>query len=399
MSRQSSRHLRIGYLGTFYPQTGGAAVSATQLMGEFAAAGHMVSVLAPMAQGAEDHGSADSRPRISIRRFPVPFFHIEPHLPIPPEYARWEREGVERELPLLIEQVRPDVLLIREIYAWYAMEIARRHGVPAVILVRGNPTAAIVSGLYPSDLAERLIAQFRKADLVVTVADYYLEPLRRLGVDQAVSIPNAVDTDLFSPRPKNRALAQELEIAEGDVVVVLAGHLKPLKRPLDVVRSAALALKQDPRLLYLVVGDGPSLENTRKVAQELAVDHRVRFVGRVGQPRMPDYLNLADVVVMASELEGLSRVYLETMACGRTLLASDIAPARELIQPGVNGFTFPLGNVAELARATLRVAADPELRRKIGKSARERACRHHIRDACAVYEKTLVDLLDRRLAT
>jgi len=393
MSRQFSRGLRIGYLGTFHPQNGGAAVSATQLMLELAGAGHRVSVLVPMAQGGNAGDFAAEHPELSIRRFPVPFFHIEPHLPIPEDYAAWERAGIERELPRLLEEEQPEVLLVREIYAWYAMDIAQRYGIPSVILVRGNPTAAIVSGRYPRELTERLLAEYRKADLVIPVADYYLEPLRRLGISNLKSIPNAVDTERFSPRPKDLELLDKLRAADEDIVVVMAGHVKPLKRPLDVVHAAKVCLASDPRLLYVVAGEGPSLDEVKQVARELGVASRFRFVGRVCQEAMPDYLNSADLTIMASELEGLSRVYLETMACAGTLVVSDIAPAREMVEDGVNGLIFSLGDVDDLAEKTLRAAGDPKLRTRLGRAAREHALSYRIEDARGDYEATLAGLL------
>jgi hypothetical protein len=69
---------------------------------------------------------------------------------------------------------------------------------------------------------------------------------------------------------------------------------------------------------------------------------------------VPRYLNLADLVVTPSETEGLSRVYLETQACGRVLIASDIPAAREVVEPGHTGLLFPRGDPAALAAAILR---------------------------------------------
>jgi glycosyltransferase involved in cell wall biosynthesis len=55
---------------------------------------------------------------------------------------------------------------------------------------------------------------------------------------------------------------------------------------------------------------------------------------------MPDYINLADIVVMPSAAETQALVYLETQACARLLLASDIPGAREVIVDGETGLLF-----------------------------------------------------------
>jgi L-malate glycosyltransferase len=81
-----------------------------------------------------------------------------------------------------------------------------------------------------------------------------------------------------------------------------------------------------------------------------------------GQVRMPDYINLADGVLMPSEREGQSLVYLETQACGRVLIASDIPPAREIIVQGQTGLLFRLGDVADFAAKILMTARERRLR-------------------------------------
>jgi len=55
---------------------------------------------------------------------------------------------------------------------------------------------------------------------------------------------------------------------------------------------------------------------------------------------MPEYLNLADMVVMPSETEGLALVCLEAQACERVLIASDIPASREVIEEGSTGFAL-----------------------------------------------------------
>ena len=92
---------------------------------------------------------------------------------------------------------------------------------------------------------------------------------------------------------------------------------------------------------------------------------------------MPRYMNLADLVVMPSEREGLSRVYLEAQACAKTLLASDIPGAREAVTHGETGLLFRRGDIDDLTEKTLLAAGDPALRARIGRQARQYVERHH----------------------
>ena len=115
------------------------------------------------------------------------------------------------------------------------------------------------------------------------------------------------------------------------------------------------------------------------------ISERARFAGWVDYERVPDYVNVADLIVVPSESEGLARVYLEAQACARVLLASDIPPAREVIVDGETGLLFERGSIGELAAKTLLAAREPELRAQIGANARERTKGHSIEQAVATY--------------
>ena len=107
-------------------------------------------------------------------------------------------------------------------------------------------------------------------------------------------------------------------------------------------------------------------------------------------------MNLADLVVMPSEREGLARVYLEAQACGKTLIASDIAAAREVVIHGQTGLLFRMGDVQDMADKIVLAAGDPALREAIGTPAREHVLGHHDLEAIAEEYLVLVRDLVRR---
>jgi glycosyltransferase involved in cell wall biosynthesis len=221
------------------------------------------------------------------------------------------------------------------------------------------------------------------------------ERLRRLRVYNVKIIPNAIDLHQFSPQPKNYALLRELAIRDDDIVVVHASNLKGLKRPMDVVHSAEKVLQQNSKLMYLIVGDGPLRETIENACRQKHISQRFRFVGWVDYDYVPDYINLADIVVMPSDDEHQARVYLETQACGRLLLASDIPGAREVIVDGETGLLFRKGDINELTAKTLLAAGNPKLRAEIGRKARERVKVHSIDRATATYVATFEDTIQQ----
>ncbi len=165
------------------------------------------------------------------------------------------------------------------------------------------------------------------------------------------------------------------------------------KRPEDVIQSAAIALPQASRLVYLFVGGGARAETLAARARQGPNADRIRFVPAVPYADMPAIVNLADVVVLASAGEGISRVYLETQACARVLISSDIPAGREVVEHGVTGLLFRTGDAADLAAQILTAYHDPALRTRIGQAARHRVQKHGIETVIGQYIDAFQDFV------
>jgi glycosyltransferase involved in cell wall biosynthesis len=391
--------LRILYVGTLPPHPGGSAISSSLILIGLAQLGHAVRALAPITADAIRSGDtfAAEHPGITTSRFVIPYFETAPNIPPPDDYRKQEGEQIHERLVALIESEPPDIIFIgRETFAWHVPDIAITHAIPCVLRMAGTTTAGILNGTHPETEARKLLKQFQKADLLVTPAFHLAESLRQLGLDKIEVIPNAVDLRQFSPRSKDETLLRGLGIGPDQTVVMHLSNLKMIKRPLDIVSSAERTLQQIPGLVYVIVGDGSCRQSMEDACRQKHMIDKFRFVGWVEYSRVPDYLNLADIVVMASEAEGLARVYVETQACGRSLLASDVPGAREVVVDGENGLLFRTGDVDDLVAKTVVAARDPSLRAEIGRNARETSVRLRSLDvAVASYAATFERVLSR----
>ncbi len=393
-----SSPLSLLYVGMLPPHPGGSGISWGQLLCGFARRGHRVRSLAPITADALKAGDrfAIENGELGVHRFLVPHFYTGPNIPAGDDYLDLESREIWKRLPALIAEERPDLLIIgRETFGLHVPEIAVAHGIPCVQGIRGNTTIAILNGSYPPDHATRLLSQFRKADFLISAARHMAEGLKGLGFENIEVIHNAVDVAQFSEGTADEAISNRLSLEAGDIVVAHMSNLKAVKRPLDFIYSAELALKTEPRLRYVVVGDGAYRAPMEKECRERQIDSRFRFVGWVDHAEMPAYMRIADMVVSTSESEGLSRIYLETQASARLLLASDIAPAREVIEDGVTGLLYPKGDVVELAARTVMAARDPGLRHEIGKRARQRILAHSVEPAVERYLVRFYDCIRR----
>ena len=366
------KSLNILYVGSLPPHPGGSTIVGSQLVVGFSDLGHKVRALAPVtAEGLEaSRFFAARHPRVGVTRYQVPYFETSPEIPVPDDYLRSEGEQIRKFLNALIAEERPDIIVIgRGKHGGHVPTVALDHSIPCIMIVHGSTIFGILNSTIPRNTAQQLVGNYRNVNEVVAVAKHLVEPLRRLGLDHVRVIPNGVDLNRFRPTPRNRALLDELDIAHGDVIVVHASNMKPLKRCLDIVRSAEEVVRHIPNLVYVIVGDGDCLGAMKQACDSSHLAKNFRFVGWVDHDHMPEYINLADIVVMPSEAEAQALVYLEAQACGRVLVASDIPGAREVIDNGETGLLFRKGDVRDLTAKTLLAAGDTQLRAEIGRKA------------------------------
>jgi len=391
--------LNILYVGTLPPHPGGTATVGYQLLAGLARRGHHIRAIAPVTREtvavADRFAAAHSE--IHVNRFLVPYFETSPDLPTVDQYRRAEGEGIEAAWHRTLSETGadgvPDVVIIgREIFARHIPDLARVAGIPTLLIVHGWITLTGIMKTFPAAERAHYLEQFRKVDRIVAVANHLAERLRGLGLGDVRTIHNAVDRHKFFPRPKDPALLRQLGIGAEQPTVVHVSNLRTLKRPLDIVDSARQVVQQRPDTVYVVVGDGPYRKAMEEAcANGLHAGH-FRFVGWVEHDLVPDYINLGDAVIMPSESEALAMVYLETLACERVLIASDIAAAREVIDDGETGILFRKGDVADLTAKILSVVGNRALRAEIGKKAGRLAMNYDLDRFVTAYERVIREL-------
>jgi glycosyltransferase involved in cell wall biosynthesis len=177
-------------------------------------------------------------------------------------------------------------------------------------------------------------------------------------------IYNGVDTRRFAPPAGEQ---------EGEYVL-FAGGLGPHKGVDTLLQAMALLGDPELRALPLVVAGGGHPADARRVAAEvsrLGLGDRVQLLGAVARERMPEVYRRARAFVLPSVWEEpLARALQEAMACGLPVVAAPTGGTRELLQPEVNGLSFPVEDAVELAGQLRRLLASPELGRALGQAAR-----------------------------
>jgi glycosyltransferase involved in cell wall biosynthesis len=387
--------LTIAYVGELPPHPGGSAVAISEILPRLARMGHRIHAIAPIAEGAQAGGErfADAHPDLAVQRYVVPGFAPSPGEGIPAANRKRDGEVVGGILARILEREPLDAIMIgRESYLWTVPELIDRIDVPKLLIVHGGIIDALGRGQWPKADAEALLERCRKAEAIVVVARHLAKIVTSLGLPAPDVIANGVDLDRFSPGPRPEALARRLDIDMDAVVVSHVSNMKSVKRPLDIVEAARLVASRLPHAVFLVVGNGGVHDAMVEKCRQYGLADRFRFAGWTDHADVPDFHRLADMMILPSDSEGLALAGLETMACGRVLVASDIPGSRELFVDGESGIAFPAADTDALADRIVTVATDATLRYRIGAAARTRVTASSIEDVVRAYEARLQSL-------
>jgi len=153
--------------------------------------------------------------------------------------------------------------------------------------------------------------------------------------------------------------------------VVFVGRLAPQKGVRTLI--AAARLLKTPGVWVLLVGDGPERSLLEREVIRLGVGDRVHLLGFVPHEHVPAVLSSADLLVLPSLYEELGTVLLEAMWVGLPIVASRTGGIPDVITDRVHGLLVAPGDPEALARAIDRLLAEPNLARRMGEAARERA--------------------------
>ena len=177
-----------------------------------------------------------------------------------------------------------------------------------------------------------------------------------------------VDSELFGPERRNDKLRRELLDSEGKILILSVGRLSTEKR-IGVLLDAYALMSRERRDVRLVIaGDGPARREL-----ELTAPAGTRFVGEITGPALAGLYASADVFCFPSTTDTFGQVLLEAGASGLPVIAADAGGSGELVAPGRTGLLVPPEESRPLAAALLQLAADPELRARLGRSGRSAA--------------------------
>ena len=208
----------------------------------------------------------------------------------------------------------------------------------------------------------------KDADRIIAVSNATKDYVLRLGANpkKVVVLHNGVDLAKFRPlEGKREEMRRKLGIPL-DTIVVLTVRRLVFKNGVDtLIDSANIAVKKNPRIVFLAVGKGPDSDSVKMRINQFGIEGNFKLAGFVSDEDLPFYYNVADLFVLPSKSgEGLPLVALEAMACALPVIATDVGGIREVLMDDY-GKLVPPNQPEALAKAILDFAAIDFSSRKI----------------------------------
>lgn len=194
-------------------------------------------------------------------------------------------------------------------------------------------------------------------------------------------IPCGVDLKLFKPVPMSEA-KRFLGLSTEKEFILFVGRIDAIKgidvliKAFDYLMSKNFKWKKELGLIIIggevdlsIREENQEWQRLKKLVVRLGLQEQIAFWGPQRQDLLPYFYSAAQALILPSRYESFSMVALEAMACGTTVIASDVGGLPFTIKDGENGFLIPEGDWVGLGEKISEILENQNLKNKIKKKA------------------------------
>lgn len=276
----------------------------------------------------------------------------------------------------LFRATRPDIVHTHSGKAGIVGRLAARTArIPVVIHTIHGPSFGPFQGRLANAVfsqAERLAARYTTH--FVTVADAMTRQYLAAGIgrpEQFTRIFSGFELAPFLHARNDPALRARLGLSPDDLVVGKIARLFDHKGHDDLIQAAASILSRAPQVRFLLIGDGTLRPRLEAEIARRGLTGKFFLTGLVPPSEIPGWVGIMDMVVHLSRREGLPRALPQAMAAGLPVIAMDCDGASEVCLDDRTGYLVKPGDLDALTNRVQCLAADPNLRRRLGECGRE----------------------------
>jgi len=254
--------------------------------------------------------------------------------------------------------------------SWLGIALRKLYKVKVIVYVHGEEITTVTGGRLSGNKRKDYL---QAADKIVAVSSFTCDALTSMmdvKPESIVLIQNGVDTDRFTPGPRNPALIEKHGLA-GKKVVITVGRMVARKGVDKAVLAMGQILRHRQDVHYLVLGDGELRPEVERIIAAEGLGEHVTLVGKVSDSELVDYLRLSDLFLMPNrtmpdgDTEGFGLVFREANACRKPVIGGRAGGVVEAVQDNESGLLVDGNNVDDIAAAIARILDDQALAERL----------------------------------
>ncbi|HDR7634013.1 MULTISPECIES: glycosyltransferase family 4 protein [Bacillus] len=214
---------------------------------------------------------------------------------------------------------------------------------------------------------ERILASHTDCLITINQEDYDLAVKHRFPV-RDIKLVHGVGIDVQRFTPVTEIEKRELKLQCGyksqDFLMFYAAEFNKNKNQNFLIHVLAQLKNEMPHAKLLLAGEGPLMEECKKIATQLGVTKMVHFLGYRND--IASLLQMSDLAVASSYREGLPVNIMEAMACGLPVVATDNRGHRELIINNKNGWIVDRDDIKAMADRIKGISINPKVLAQMG---------------------------------
>lgn len=213
-----------------------------------------------------------------------------------------------------------------------------------------------------------------KINKIVTLANKIIAPSQELAIkswegteakeENVFYIYNGVDTQKFHIKDKDVTLLKEFNIIENNKIALCARRFEKKNGIRYLLKAVPNIIKQLPEFRLILIGDykGASDNSDKDYIRKFIVNNKLEnyiiCLGSMQHSELIQYYHCADITVLPSLLEAVSISGLESLACGKPIIGSNVGGIPEIIINGETGYLCPPKSSEELANNICNLLRD-----------------------------------------
>lgn len=229
-----------------------------------------------------------------------------------------------------------------------AMKLKEKYGVPYVITEHMAPFP-FERYLTDGKISDKITAPVSKADEVITVSNYTAYTFESYGLRRPIVIPNIVDENIFMPK---KTIPEKNKLS-----FLSAATFTERKGIRELLEGIKISLNEVNTNEFMIAGRGELEKYIQDFISENKLEDKITLIKEPSRNELVELYRSCDAFILPSRLESFGIVYIEAMACGKPVIATDCGGPSDFMKKD-NGLLIPINDPAAVSEAIISMSGN-----------------------------------------